>query len=432
KPLESISIPNIDNVAVNILDPASRPAFVKRHPICEPPVSLTIKGCVDDRLLGYDEYRVKDLFGVSKGGDVVLGRKGFTTQTGLQREAWLVQTFARGQDWMQGRYSISARIRFLTSFGTGSLIIGYQRHDRQFRVNFSCGDAMYAQQKKEKLDGGDLAHISFGDLRDRESDLSGLNISRGISVTKDNPSFLLEVFVDGAAAHVYANGKYLGTHAAATALPIEGFVGFASGNGVIQIEKPTYQFHRSLTDEPRCACKLWPDGLDLKIARENDWELMRGTRLRNIHVASNLNITGKCACVLWFPNMKDAKSLMPDPEITIPVEYTKKVLSAREAAGLDAAPLVLALPPTLTNAEVAKIKEGLQSVLKPADSIVTHSGHAGFDRWGGDVATNPATYLTPWLLIVDSSGYIRVCDTMPSSRRFPRGAETWLRILTER
>ncbi|MFN0206480.1 MAG: hypothetical protein ACKVS6_09250, partial [Planctomycetota bacterium] len=41
KPLESISIPNIDNVAVNILDPASRPAFVKRHPICEPPVSLT-------------------------------------------------------------------------------------------------------------------------------------------------------------------------------------------------------------------------------------------------------------------------------------------------------------------------------------------------------------------------------------------------------
>jgi hypothetical protein len=408
---------------VPLPDAASRP-FPKRHPLCAPPVSLTIKGGIDDRLLGFDEYRVKDLWCFSPGGDVILGRKEFTTQTGLQREAWLAQTFARCKDSLSGTYSISARVRFLTSFGSGALIVGYQRHDRQFRVDFGCGDMMYAIGKKENFEGGDTASIDFGDLRSREGDLPGTGGHGRVSVTKENPSFLLEVLVDGPCAHVMVNGKYIGTHAAATGLPIEGYVGFASGNGVIQIEKPTYQLHRWDASRPRCLCRPWPDGADLKHVCENDWDRLRGNTFRG------LPVQGRCSCVLWFPNFKGINSIAPDPEVTLPVDYTIQFLKARAGASLDRIPVVVALPPTLGPDEVERIRQGIAPSQKPGDSVIVHAGHAGYERWRTD-GIDPGSYLKPWLFIVDSAGIIRAVETLRSDYDLPRAVELWMRVLAD-
>lgn len=402
-------------------DPDSRPAQ-RRDPICEFPVALAATGCVEDRLTGFDEYRAAGLWCVSPGGDVLLGRKEFTIQTGIQREAWLAQTFTRSTRPLSGCYSVSARVRFLTSFGSGALVLGYQRHDRNFRINFSYGDYNYAIGKKENMEGGDRVWLSFNDLRDREPALPVPSGNGYTSATKANPTFLLEAHVAGPTVQVFANGRPLGIFTTATGLPVDGFVGFASSNGVLQFESPTYQMHHA-GDNARCACRNWPDGVDLQQKGRADWNAITGL------AASGFAPGPLGTAILWCPNIKGVNTIAPDPNVDIPAGIASHFIRLRKSRGLDVIPFVLALPETLTQDEFGRIREMVQPLLAPGDSIVQHRGHGGYDAWRAE-NTSPGSFLDPFLMFVDRDGFIRSHDSYKSEMDLPSRFEAWARVET--
>lgn len=402
-------------------DPASRPAKLM-HPMCDPPVSLAIHGGAEERLIGYDDYRSPGLWAISPGGDVILGRKEFAAQTGLQHEAWLVETFMHGRDYISGQYTISARVRFLTSDAQGAMIIGYQRHDRCFSVGFKFQDTSDIANHDDQKGGGDSTWLErIGDMRDREPALMNGKIDARVSVTKGNPSFLLEVDVDGAAAHIFANGKYITTHTAASGVPIEGFVGFASLNGVILLEHPTYQFHRPAVASGRCGCKVWPDGIDLESKRTSDWEHLVGQR------ATGFEIGARGTAILWNPNLKGVNTIAEDPSIDLPIDAAKHFMKLRAEAALDELPLIVALPETLTNEEEARAREKLQPLLLPRDKIIVHKGHAGYDAWRA-ARLDPAAFYDPFLLFIDSNGYIRAQQRYRMDNTLPIYFVQWARL----
>ncbi|HKE01832.1 MAG TPA: hypothetical protein VKE69_12535, partial [Planctomycetota bacterium] len=247
---------------VDAPDSASRPAPTA-HPLCEAPVAVGAGGFLEDRLKDYEEFRVANYWHATPGGDLVLGKPDASLQTGKERGTSQIETFARGKEWVSGPFSVKARVRFLTSYASGAAVIGYRRRDRQLRVAFSAGDFAHALGKKETDEANGLP-LAMWDLRERESGgaLAG-RVDRRLPFGKDDASFELEVLVDGPMAYLYGNGKLLGSHCAATGIPIEGFVGFASDHGVISIESPTIQRHRRAPGSDRCLCRAWPSPLDL-------------------------------------------------------------------------------------------------------------------------------------------------------------------------
>lgn len=399
-------------------DPASRPAR-PLHPLCDPPQSLTIHGMKEERLAGFDNSRAAGLWAVSPGGDVLLGRKEFTAQTGQQREAWYAETFTHGNDWFTGQYTIKSRVKILTSWANGALILGYQRHDRAFYVNFSCGDASNSA-RPDKV-GTDSVIISIGDSRDREPMLPNGKNSARISVNKDNPSFLLEVRVDGPAVHVYANQEYLGTHTAASGIPVEGFVGFGSHNGVLQFETPTVQIHHRAGSPERCGCTSWPDGVDLNERRSCDWFGLVGQR------ASGFDPGPSGAALLWCPNLKGINTIADDPSVDLPAEAAAHFIQLRAKESLESIPIIVALPDTLTADEFQRLKERLKPQLGARDQVVMHHGHAGYDAWRAS-KLDPSAFYDPFLLFVDPNGYIRTRERYRMDPSLPVYFKQWARL----
>lgn len=400
----------------------SRPAALT-HPICEPGVSLSLGGLTESKLAGFDEYRAAGLWHVTPGGDVVLGRAVSAPQTGLQRESYLAQTFARTRDSVRGAYGVSARVRTLTAYADGALIIGYQRHDRQLRVAFNLGDWAFANGRSEKESLPGSVNIQFGDLREREGALPGTSHHRSVPFKSPSTSFLLEVLVDGPWAHVFVNGEHLGSHCAATGLPIEGAIGFASGSGVLAFEQPTITYHRLVAGEDRCGCRRWPEGLRFDRPQSGSWGALLGQRVRP------MPLTPAGSVLLWFPDFDKLELSMGSIGAEATIAAVKSFLTARKLDGLEEIPLVVALAASAAPEQKAEVRAQIEKLLGPKDAILEHADHAGYAEAMKEKDVGVASWVSPYLFFVDPLGVARVAETWQRSRGLPRRMRDWAHVL---
>lgn len=406
------------------VDASSRPA-PRWHPGCEPPVAVGAAGFVEDRLKDFEEYRAAGLWHATPGGDLVLGRSAGTLQTGQERGTAQVETFARGREWMTGPFSVRARVRFLTTYASGAAVIGYRRRDRQLRLTYGAGDFLYSTDKKSESDAHAL-HLGLGDLRERESSRAiGGAITRDVPFDKDRTSFELEVLVDGPSAHLFVNGKHLGSHRAASAIPVEGFVGFATDYGAIAVEGATVQRHRRAAGSDRCACRAWPAPLDVSVASDSPWELVVGQGTRGVPTGD------RGTALLWIealpaPDEEDPSS--PAREVADSVE---RLVERLGSAGFESMTVAVAIP-SGAPPDVEKAASEALAARKAAGAVVLrHAPHRGLEAYVAE-RSDTRDAATPWLLLVDPDGCVRARDLYRRSSGFSNGFRHWARVLRGR
>ncbi|MBL8898854.1 MAG: hypothetical protein JNM84_14540 [Planctomycetes bacterium] len=223
-------------------DPAP-PAANAAHALDLPARRLGLHGWVEDDLTGYEERRVKELWYETPDADLFVGRKAPREGTGgFDRASHQRDAFVRSREWIAaGRYTLRLKVHFTTSFNSGAIVLGYGRRDRNLRLHFSAGDFLYAIGQKEELAALESVHVSLHGLRVRDGHLGGALSSRNVDFGRPTSSFEVVLWVDGARAHAWVHGQYIGTYHTVDGQPIEGHIGFAMGQGAVRIEAPTVE-----------------------------------------------------------------------------------------------------------------------------------------------------------------------------------------------
>ncbi len=385
------------------------------HPACEPAFHLGAGGWTEDQLTGHDDDRSQGAWHVDDGGTLVVGARGGRTTSGLERSAWYQPCYVRSSAWMDGAYSVKVRIRLVSSYADGTIVIGSRRRDRNFRVGFSAGDFGYAIGKREEVRPLESVSISFGDLRERDPALPGVRGNRR-RVEFDTPraTFEVEVLVRGAWAHVFVDGVWQGAHHAADGVPIAGQIGFAVKSGAYAVVEPQAQWHRALAGESRCLGRSWPLGIDPGTPGADAWDRLGG------RPTSGLPIGPRGTVVIWIsehtiPELEEMEesgdvggvaSVSPwDTSVLSVTLGLRRTSSELFREGLSPL-LVVAVPDTAPAGWVERFENRLGRLPGDEWHLVRHRPQKGFERWKEDLGAGRIGD-APWLLFLDEFGIVR-------------------------
>lgn len=205
----------------------------------EQPCSLGVTGYEETELTGYDEHRSAQLWTVLADG-LIVGRRQDRGGTGTtDRRAHQVDAFVRGSHSVAaGHWRFSCRVQALTSFISGALVFSDTRRDRHARLRFSCGDFLYAIGRKEEQARVESVSAGFDGLFEREGPLRSAVPDKQVKFATPVADFQLELFVAGNCATAFVNGALVGSYTRPDGAPLEGHVGFASGQGAFRILDP--------------------------------------------------------------------------------------------------------------------------------------------------------------------------------------------------
>ncbi len=407
--------------------PASDTSEASRASIEEPARILAADGWVEDGLTGYEERRVRELWYAEEGGDLHVGRARPRDATGrLDRASHQRHAFTRTGEWQHaGRYAIRARIRFTTSYVSAALVLGYTRRDRNLRVHLSAGDFQYAIGKKEESEEIEGVHWRVAGLRDRDGPMSGS--LRGGRAVFDQPRahFSLEAVVDGPALHLWIEGQHVGTYHTVDGQPIEGHVGFATGQGAIEVIEPTVRrLDRSAalgsavegTDEAL-------GGLDL--ARLTD----AGLKTLTNRTVRGLPRSLRGTVLIWSPLPLVEEGEAPDVEGALQraARSARRTMSTLHDA-YASQPVVLALSDMIDREARDALQVELRAEYGELVSIVSFA-ERGMTY---DLAERIPGYKLAWLCFVDSAGVLRVAERFFGfGQKLPDGMSHWLQVFRE-
>jgi hypothetical protein len=385
------------------------------HPACEPAFHLGAGGWIEDELTGHDDDRSVGAWHVDGGGTLVVGARGGRTTSGLERSAWYHPCYVRSSVWMEGAYSVKVRIRLVSTYADGTIVIGSRRRDRNFRVGFSAGDFGYATGKRDDVRPLESVSISFGDLRERDPALPGVRGNRRrVDFEQPRATFEIEVLVRGAWAHVFVDGIWQGAHHAADGVPIDGQVGFAVKSGAYAVVEPEGQWHRALAGESRCLGRSWPLGIDPGTPGEDAWDRLGGRRTDGLptgpsgtvviwiseHTISDLEDVdggeaggGVASASPWDPSVMS---------VTLGLRRTSSELFREGLAPL----LVVAVPDTAPAGWMERFVDRLGRLPGDEWTVVRHRPQTGFEQWKEDLGAGRIGD-APWLLFLDDFGIVR-------------------------
>jgi hypothetical protein len=373
---------------------AAPPAGEFAHGFDESPRPLSLEGWVEDGLTGFEERRVKGLWYAADNGDLHVGRKKPRRGTGrMDRNSHQRDAFVRSNDWiLPGAYRIKTRVQFTTSYVSGAVILGYDRRDRNVRIQFSAGDFMYAIGENEDVPEFESMSWRVHGLFDREYALPGSTTGGTIDFEHPSLTFELELVVDGATVHVLIDGERVGMYHTPDGAALEGYIGFATSTGAIRVQAPTVE----RLDRSRLAGRDldFPLGLDLRRAGSDSFDALAGLPVRGFTPATNGTL------LLWIPMPRLEEGEAFDPNEVLSSATTAAVrLSTISERGGTPQPLVLALPRVLGEEAVKGLREELGSRVR----IVTHA-NSGTPA-GAEEAPDRGRR---WLFFVDSAGVARV------------------------
>jgi hypothetical protein len=396
---------------------AAAPATAEAlHPLDEPPRALGWLGWEEDKLTGYEERRNKDLWYEVPEGDLHVGRTKPREGTGtMDRAAHQRDAFVRTREWIAaGRYAVTARIQVTTSYVSGAVILGYTRRDRNVRFHFDGGDFLYSIGAKDEKFQFDSVGASLHGLKERDGPLWGSTPHHRIKFPSPTNTFTVRLLVDGPQVHAYVNDELIGTYHTTDGSAVEGYVGFASGQGAYLVAAPSVQRRdrsAALGTDP-----LWPTGLDIGVAGKQ-------ARREVLNVACRGIPTGPSGTVvLWIPEIATASG-----DATL--GYSGIVTGC--AIGLDdglkedgrAATFLVALPEKAGEDFRQAIEIYLKENVARFAGILVHK-HAAPLTTHRETETS-AIEPTPTVLYVDPGGVVRVAE------RFERGHRTLPAVLRQ-
>jgi hypothetical protein len=392
------------------------------HPIDEPPRALGLYGWEEDKLTDYEERRVKDLWYVVPEGDLHVGRQKPREGTGvMDRAAHQRDAFVRTREWIPaGRYVISARIQCNTSYTAGAVVFGYSRRDRNVRLGFNGGDFLYSIGAKDEKTEFHAINTHLHGLRERDNGLWGSAPGRPVEFKPPTSTFQLRILVDGPEARAYVNDELVGTYHTTDGQAIEGYVGFAAGQGAYLVNSASIE--RKDRTATLAADASWPKGLDPRVAGKHTARDILNAACRGIPTGSS------GAVVLWIPDLTTPAG----PALSI--DYIGLVSSA--VMGLDEALKADGLKASFTvylpecvDAETRSSIEGdlkLNSA-RAAPKVLTHKNTGTLTIYKDGQSGLPEPTAT--VLFIDPASVVRVADRFERGQRSLSGhLKQWLGV----
>lgn len=400
------------------------------EPFTAIPRDIGTLGYEESELTGYEEYRVPNLWYTTDDQDLHVGRERPRDLTGaLDRSAALHHGYARSREWLTpGRYRIKGSIYFTTSYVSGAVILGHTRRDRNVRLSFSAGDYMFSIGQKEDANKIKSVSVSLAAIRDGESPSNGRAIDSSITFDIPKEGFEFEVLVDGGLAIATIDGRFVGAYATADGQPIEGYVGFAVGNGAYRVSRPTIEIENRIADLN--ADDGMTTGLRLDATGPVTSAEILYRRARGLPLDPNGNV------IVWMSDVENDAPIeidKPQPPITkeqIEKEAYRAATMTRRVSemlwrdGFDP-PIVLVVPQLIDETLRAKIAKLLAEDPVVRATVVSHAKAAA-------LVVTERTELPPGmdaLLFQDGTGVIRSMDPlMHTMDSVPNTLASWLRF----
>ncbi|MHC4954835.1 MAG: hypothetical protein ACYTGZ_13195 [Planctomycetota bacterium] len=217
----------------------------------EPYASLLSGGLVPEIWTPAESKKTKS-FHIAAPRTLVLGsKKPLATTSGFRRDAGVRKFFFRGNQWLDGTYTVRTRVSLVSAHLNAALMIGHTRHDRALVVTFSGGDWAYAVGKKKETAGFAGIGVSLSDRRTYDGGVS--RMATHVDFRSRKTSFLVTIRVSGSFVRVFIDDRAVLSHRTATGVPIEGRVGYYLGSGLVAFENPVVRRHRAMGPEKASA-----------------------------------------------------------------------------------------------------------------------------------------------------------------------------------
>lgn len=383
-----------------------------------PALPLGLAGWEETELSGYDEHRVRGIWTILPDG-LIVGRREDRSGTGTtDRRAHQRDAFVRGSWRMApGAWRLSCRVQALTSYISGAVVFGETRRDRHARLRFTSGDFMFSIGKKDEQARVERVHVGFDGLFERENPLNSAVPGRDVKFAQPVADFRIELLVDGGCASALVNGEYVGSYMRPDGAPLEGHIGFASGQGAFRILEPVVEL---LPRAPRgSAAFVTPDA-----------EGIAGEPLnRPVH---GLATGPQGALFLWVPRPaggSDATSGgLRVNEIADGAQGLQDLLTASKLE----LPVTVVVPDDCSTERLKPLVDALAAMKNPP-RLVRH-------RWKRALAHVVIAEGTPMPVTalgwIDNTGVLRALDPFDGRRGlWPRGVLQWMRgsgfVITE-
>ena len=329
-----------------------------------------------------------------------LGRsKAGKERSGAIRNASERHIFVETPAFHQGAYSIRTRVRYLSAFAAGELVIGKTHRDRGLRIRFRGGDWGYAVGNRDKGTPLRQIRLSVSDLRPWGGRTGAL--SETVNFPSPRDVFELEARVVGSHVTVLVNGEVRVSYRRPTSAPIEGTVGFGLSRGIVRFEEPEVRRHRILGPDA-----LTPEGaLDAPLDPSRrgffPWATIVGRRLVGVPVHKGGTL------VFWYPD-GTSPNQMSNMAVGAAVEsFLRWFGPARD----DLAVRVFVPASVKPGSDILKDPQAAHADI---DSLVNHRGHADLagairavaEEQDGSVVYRGYQNIPVWIM-VDDRGVIR-------------------------
>ena len=371
-----------------------------------PEERLGLGGWIEDGLTGYEERRAGHCWYVEEDGDLHVGRfrpresSGALDRTAHNRHAFTRTALAVAP----GRYLVRCRVQFTTSYVSGALILGYGRRDRNVRLGFSAGDFYYSIGKKEQPDVLEGVGWRLSGLRDRDGPLQGSLPGGRVEFDEPRTNFELAVIVDEAAAHVWIEGRYVGTYHTVDGAPISGAVGFATGMGAMRVIDPRIQrldraLELGLPCSPNEADREPVSALGFARPARGAFVEFVNQRVRGVRPGPRGSL------FVWAPlaphELSEREEELDDcAEKALGYAETASRLLQKQGANV---PILLAVPALLGEERLGLLRTQLGELPAPGATLELYSWAEPDDE---DLSEDPGSTKS-WLGFLDSAGVLR-------------------------
>ncbi|MBM3991801.1 MAG: hypothetical protein FJ298_12430 [Planctomycetes bacterium] len=406
--------------------PAIDLSAARLHALDEPRRALQPFGWIEDKLVGYDDRRSRGLWCVDERAALHVGRSTPRVGTGSQdRASGVHEAFVRSNLWIEpGRWRVRMRIAPTSSAFGGEVVVGYERRDRQARVRFSGGDYAFAIGDKEEP--AELASVDWGisGLYERDGGLGGSTRGGNFGFGRTVAAFVVEIAIDEGAAHVFIENEYLATYHTPDGMPIEGYLGFASGLGSYKVSEVSLQrLDRSATFAP---LERVPPAIHLDRARTVAFRDSHNRRF----VGLPLSAKGTLCAWIPLPEPGDDGGIDEERALKRIVERAVELERIVTRQSIQT-PLALAVPRALGAPLVARVAAELDARLAPEfRPRLTLLEHGPLEQ--SAVRGSAVDEFQPTLLFIDSAGVLRADESLHAGKKIDGSLGRWVEVFRNR
>lgn len=398
-----------------------------RHPLVRAPRALGDgdEAWVEAELIGHEPESLPGPWGIDAQGDLHLGRRDPGNRTGLESSGGGAVFVRDAEGELPGSYVVHARIQPTTVRAAGAIVLAHFDRDRAVRFGFTL-DASRGSAEPS-LEG---VSWSLAGTWERDGALEGSAPSGGVDFLRSVTGFTVDLVVDGPSVRAYINGRYVGAYATADGAPIEGYVGFATSYGAVEVREPRVQrldrarlagLHGAAAEGAPWVSE--PGALDTSRARTPSFDRLENLRVLAVPRAS------QGALLLWIPMPwpEEGREVDPDEEERRALAVAERLAAAHGRADATQ-PVMVALPSALGEDVCLRFEESISELFDERPTFIRHAFDGARPPGLGDAPDLNKR----WLLLLDPSGTARI--VVPAAilgPRFSGRIDRWLRVLRD-